>query len=453
MTNTQIENNNSITISKELDWLVELIDIRFENYFELNHSDKSMPNAPNIESDNSFYSRWIISNKLKDFDRLVIICCIANIFFPEIFDKFLIKNKTLDKRFTEFSGKMDEDKSRFIPTVGTINFIYYGRNTDTFFNTQFIFDRGYILNKISAIYFSNEVDNNYKMSKIIYLEDEIIKLITLGQDYKPDFSSNFPAKLLSTDLNWSDLVLNDFIRDEIENISTWIKYKYEITNDINISQKLNFGYKCLFYGPPGTGKTLTAALLGKHNNVDVYRVDLSQIVSKYVGETEKNLSRIFDIAENKNWILFFDEAESLFSKRTAVSSSQDKFANQLTGYLLQRIEDFKGLVVLATNLKPNIDRAFSRRIQTIVNFTLPSFNERKILWKNSIKNIASISNEEINSIAKDHEISGGSIKNIIQYSWLVAKRNGEKISLKHIVKGVKREVIKDGKTFEISKSK
>jgi len=446
--NIDFGKNNSITITKELNWLKDLIDIRFENYFKLNGSFKKMKPAPDVFNDNSCYSRWIISNQLTDFDRLIVICSISNIFFPEIFDKFLIKNKGLDKRFTEFSGKMDSEKSRFIPTVGTINFIYYGRNTDTLFDSQFIFDNEYILNKISAIYFSNDKDEEFKMSKVIYLNDEITKLITLGKDYKPDYSSNFPAKLLTTQLTWSELVLNEIIFDEIENVNTWIKFKSEINNNSNISKKINRGYKCLFYGPPGTGKTLSATLLGKHNNIDVYRVDLSQIVSKYVGETEKNLSRIFDIAENKNWILFFDEAESLFSKRTSVGDSKDKFANQQTAYLLQRIEEYNGLVILATNLKPNIDRAFSRRIQSIVNFSMPTFNERKKLWINSLDDIAEIDKSQINSLAKDYEISGGSIKNIIQFSWLYAKRNGGKITFRHLIKGVKRELIKDGKTFE-----
>ena len=134
----------------------------------------------------------------------------------------------------------------------------------------------------------------------------------------------------------------------------------------------------IYQGPPGTGKTLSASLIGKKNNLDVYRIDISQVVSKYIGETEKNLGNIFDVAENKNWILFFDEAESLFSKRTSVSDSKDKFANQETAYLLQRVENYNGLILLATNLKPNIDLAFSRRIQSIINFPIPTVKQREI---------------------------------------------------------------------------
>ena len=133
-----------------------------------------------------------------------------------------------------------------------------------------------------------------------------------------------------------------------------------------------------------------------------------------------------------------------------MGDSKDRFANQQTAYLLQRIEDYSGLVILATNLKPNIDRAFSRRIQSIINFTIPSNLERKKLWKNSLKNLTEISDKEINKLAKEYEISGGSIKNIIQFSWLYSKRKNVNISYKHLIQGVKRELMKDGKTLENS---
>lgn len=442
--------SNSLTIEKEITWLKTMIEFRFEKYFQLDKAVKIMPKAPNINRDNTFYSKWILENKLDDFDRLIIITALSNIFFPEIFDKFLIKNKVIDKRFTEFSGKLDSDKSRFIPTFGTINFIYFGCIAKNVIKSQDVFGKNYCLNKISAIYFSSEKDDEFIMSRVIYLQEEILKLITLGTKFKPDYSSNFPAKLLNTDLNWSDLILNPIVMDEVKNINTWIKFKNDILSNKALEKNIGRGYKCLFYGPPGTGKTLTASLIGKYNSVDVYRVDLSQVVSKYVGETEKNLSRIFDVAENKDWILFFDEAEALFSKRTSVGDSKDRFANQQTAYLLQRIEDYSGLVILATNLKPNIDRAFSRRIQSIINFTIPSNLERKKLWKNSLKNLTEISDKEINKLAKEFEISGGSIKNIIQFSWLYSKRKNENISYKHLIQGVKRELMKDGKTLENS---
>jgi SpoVK/Ycf46/Vps4 family AAA+-type ATPase len=132
------------------------------------------------------------------------------------------------------------------------------------------------------------------------------------------------------------------------------------------------GYRALFHGPPGTGKTLTAALVGKEFDIPVYRIDLSMVVSKYIGETEKNLELLFDRAEKKGWILFFDEADALFGKRTDVKDAHDRFTNQEVSYLLQRIEDYNGLVILATNMKSNIDEAFIRRLHLVIHFPLPS---------------------------------------------------------------------------------
>jgi SpoVK/Ycf46/Vps4 family AAA+-type ATPase len=217
-----------------------------------------------------------------------------------------------------------------------------------------------------------------------------------------------------------------------------------------LKKRFRKGYRALFYGPPCTGKTLTASLLGSMHNRSVYRIDLSQIVSKYIGETEKNLSRIFDIAENKDWILFFDEAESLFSKRTDVSDSKDKFANQETSYLLQRIEDFDGLIILATNLKPNIDRAFIRRFQSIIHFTLPMPKEREVLWRKALASFNVSSKIDYQDLAKRFEVSGGAINNAVQFAWLNAKRYGQDtIEADNLIHGIMRELGKEGKTSSI----
>ena len=128
--------------------------------------------------------------------------------------------------------------------------------------------------------------------------------------------------------------------------------------------------KILFIGAPGTGKKTLASLIGQQSGKAVYRIDLSMLISKYIGETEKNLSQVFDAAEDKNWILFFDEAAALFGKRTNVRDAHDKYANQEVAYLLQKIENHNGLVILATNMKSNIDEAFKRRFQTIITFPI-----------------------------------------------------------------------------------
>lgn len=141
-----------------------------------------------------------------------------------------------------------------------------------------------------------------------------------------------------------------------------------VKDHINKIRKIKPGYKVLFHGPTGTGKTLAAALIGKQTGMPVYRVDLSAVFSKYIGETEKNIERLFKNAESKDWILFFDEADALFGKRTNIKDAHDKYANADIAYLLQRIDDCKGIVILATNLKQNIDNPFIRRLQFVFDF-------------------------------------------------------------------------------------
>ena len=209
------------------------------------------------------------------------------------------------------------------------------------------------------------------------------------------------------------------------------------------------GSRSLFIGPPGTGKTLSACLLGKHCGCDVYKVDLSLVVSKYIGETEKNLARIFDAAEHKGWILFFDEADALFGKRTRVEDSHDRYANQEVSFLLQRIEEFDGVVILASNFRANIDDAFVRRFQSVVHFPMPKPPERLRIWRDAFPPHAHARRPlDLGRIAEKYELSGGTIMNVVRYASLMAvSRGGAAIALEDVEEGVRREFIKDGRAL------
>lgn len=438
--------NNALSIEKDIIWLDQVISERLESYFK--SEPFKMPIPPETLKTESKYYQFLIDNHLSLIERFIIATCLSSLFKPQVFDKLLIKNKPLDKRFTEFGGKIDDNKSIFIPTIQTIAFIFFGDRFESIFQLQKILNNNSLFRTKDFIEINNDSNQNLFFTSTLNLSEELVQLFTVGIDYKPNYSSNFPANLITTKLDWQDLILSKNTLDEVLIVNTWIENKIEINNNKILEKKINKGYKCLFFGPPGTGKTLTASLIGKKNNKDVYRIDLSQVVSKYIGETEKNLAKIFDIAENKDWILFFDEAESLFSKRTSVQDSKDKYANQQTAYLLQRIENYNGLIILATNLKPNIDQAFSRRIQSMINFPIPSYKERMILWVNALNGIAELDEKFIEQIANTYEISGGVIKNVIQYAWLLSKSTGMDISSNHILSGIKRELFKEGKSFE-----
>ena len=253
------------------------------------------------------------------------------------------------------------------------------------------------------------------LSGQLRISEEFLSLVLLDKDYKPDYNTGFPAKRITTGLAWEDMVLDYQVAAELEEINTWISSGKIIMEDWGLCRFLKAGYRSLFYGPPGTGKTLAATLLGKKNKMDVYRIDLSMIVSKYIGETEKNLARVFDLAGNRNWILFFDEADALFGKRTSTNTSNDRHANQEVAYLLQRIEDFPGMIILATNLRSNMDEAFSRRFQSVIYFPMPTQELRAQLWQKMIpKEWLGEDAHELISMAAETELSGGSITNVVR---------------------------------------
>ncbi|RRQ48388.1 ATP-binding protein [Maribacter algicola] len=267
--------------------------------------------------------------------------------------------------------------------------------------------------------------------------------------YKSKYNPNFPAKRITTSQEWEDLVLADHLLNGLEEIKAYTQYGKLLKNDHQFGKKIKPGFKVLFTGPPGTGKTLTATLLGKSCGMDVYRVDLSMVVSKYIGETEKNLSKVFYLAENKDWILFFDEAHALFGKRSNSADSHDRYANQVVSFLLKRMEDFHGLVILCSNFKKNIDEAFFRRFQLVLDFEVPNAHQRYMLWqKSKTKEFEYEEAVDIDFLAEEYELTAASIINILHYSILKCLgRNDTIIKLKDIEAGLKIEKIKEGKSI------
>jgi SpoVK/Ycf46/Vps4 family AAA+-type ATPase len=208
------------------------------------------------------------------------------------------------------------------------------------------------------------------------------------------------------------------------------------------------GLSALFSGPPGTGKTMAAEVLAGELGLDLYRVDLSGVVSKYIGETEKNLSRIFGEARTGTAILFFDEADALFGKRTEVSDAHDRYANIETSYLLQKMEEYDGVVVLATNMRHNMDEAFLRRIRFIVDFPFPTADSRRLIWRSVFPRTAPLGDDvDFAALAEQFPISGGEIKNVALGAAFLAAADGGVITRQHIRSGARREFDKIGKLW------
>ena len=286
-----------------------------------------------------------------------------------------------------------------------------------------------------------------RMAGKLVMAEEYVELFLTGKMGKPGFSMDFPAQLITTQLVWKDLVLHPHTQKQVQSLLNWLQHGATVQKDLGLGDKIAPGYRALFYGPSGTGKTLTAKLLGKHTGKDVYRVDLSMVISKYIGETEKNLSKLFDKAENKDWILFFDEADALFGKRTGVKDAHDRFANQEISYLLQRVENYNGLVILASNLKENIDEAFLRRFQAVIHFPMPSRAERLRLWQQSIpKALGLAPTLQLNHYADKYELTGADIINIVHHCCVeTVARNGQELTKACLEEGIGRELVKLGK--------
>jgi SpoVK/Ycf46/Vps4 family AAA+-type ATPase len=203
-----------------------------------------------------------------------------------------------------------------------------------------------------------------------------VERLATGSVNPASFSTDFPVEHLQTEMEWDDVVLHPKTQRQIREIENWVKGNSVLMDARGKGTRVTAGYRVLFHGPAGTGKTLTATLLGKTTGRPVLRIDLSRVVSEYIGETEKNLSRLFDEARAKGWILFFDEADALFGKRTEVRDAHDKYANQEVAYLRQAIESHSGLVILATHQRDDIDDAFLRRFQASVHFSPPTRSNR-----------------------------------------------------------------------------
>ncbi|HEV7783644.1 MAG TPA: ATP-binding protein [Chitinophagaceae bacterium] len=540
-TQQQPEQNGS-KIPEEFTYIYDLFVYRLSKHF-----GKTMPEPPmpRLRKWSSFI-RTFVENELKlpgdavfeaagaekevkfdmDAARLLLIALIP-FAIPDLYDRAIadaasdLSPETAMKKsgkndFPKMGGIHGVNYRGFLPTGQTALFLLAGDDYLYRRSLHRLFDADHVFVRKKIIWLEELSAGEPFIHGRLIMSQDYVDLLLFGKNKPPHFSTSFPAKKIETDLIWEDLVINNEQREQIEEIRTWINYNDKLTKEWKWEARCKTGYKALFYGPPGTGKTLTASLIGKYagmeipdaidecghprsreelesiNNKkqkDVFRVDLSMVVSKYIGETEKNLSILFARAEDKGWILFFDEADALFGKRTGVRDAHDKYANQEVSYLLQRLEEYRGLVILSSNFKSNIDEAFLRRFNSVVKFHLPDTAERVAIWKRTfprdtifLENIDALpdcgipESIDIYPLIKKYELSGGGILNVVHYASLkgikgIEERNKKAvvpagheeeeedhskedtvskptIFLNDIVKGIQNEMIKEGKPFE-----
>ena len=444
--------NNSIpALQKEMSWLSAVIEQVIKTYFlQEGHEKEWLDIAlPDISDSHDPYSSIVKKWKLNVYERLALALAMAPHFQPDALDIFFGKNQLYDRGFTEFGGVADKTHSGFLPTGQTFYFLVTAVHPELRIHATDVLNGNSLLIKEQVLLLGETEACIPAQNGVLGLSNKWFHYFLTGSELQQENTPSFPAQKISTFMEWEEVVLDAAVYEQIMELRTWVENADILMNDWGLYKKIKPGYRALFYGPPGTGKTLTATLLGKVTGRDVYKIDLSLIVSKYVGETEKNLSAIFDIARYKNWILFFDEADALFGKRTEANSSNDRFANQQTAYLLQRVEDFPGVVILASNLKANMDQAFSRRFQSIIHFDMPGPEERYLLWKKAFEGTCKLHREiDLYKVSENYELTGGAIINILRNCALSAiRRNDTVVHKQELMNAIRKELKKENKTI------
>lgn len=426
-------------MTAHIDWFGNMLTTAIQLYFQQGCEYSS------IEEVTPPIDRWLESmtgrQEITFSERVVIMLALMPHTSPQALDIFFVQNKNFDRQYTEFGGWKGLSHGGFLPTGETASFIIAGEDMEKKKAVIRMFQKDHWFYTRNILRLEGAGEGEPFLSGQLRPSEEFLSHVLLDKEYKPDYNIGFPAKLITTPLEWEDMILDYQTHEALEEINMWVEHRHTIMEDWGLKRILKPGYRALFYGPPGTGKTLAATLLGKKNNMDVYRVDLSMIVSKYIGETEKNLAKVFDLAENRNWILFFDEADALFGKRTSTNTSNDRHANQEVAYLLQRIEDFPGTVILATNLKSNIDEAFSRRFQSVIYFPMPDEELRADLWRSMLpKEWLGDDAEELIAMAAETELSGGAITNVVRRCAVaLVKRNSTQLNEKMLMVTLAKE--------------
>jgi AAA+ superfamily predicted ATPase len=431
---------NAIVLRQEFEWLERCILERRKEYTEdvvINIENFAPPALlfPDIP-----YTQFVNRQNFSVEERLMLLLAIASALNPSILDSFAFHKQ--DGTPCLAPGiRRSQQSGQLIPTGFTVLFLCAGKNEQRRIRCSSLFDAGHIFQQKKIISLSGGLSSEPKYSANLLIHPDWLDLLTTGSYSKPIYGEDFPAEEVYCSMDWEDMVMDELT-------STRLRY---LMNNITHGELLNDnGLKrlALFYGPAGTGKTTSAAIIGKMCNKPVFKIETSQVVSKYIGETEKNLARVFDRAQDKGWILFFDEADSLFSKRIEnPQTSNDKFVNNEINYVLQRLNDFKETVILGTNLPDTLDKAMGRRQYMKVPFYYPDSNQKIKLWEMKKPKVI-FYDESVNfdALSAHPNLSPDNIQNIVNFAFIETIAKGmEHITMDLLIEGLKIESEKENK--------
>ncbi|RFS19337.1 ATP-binding protein [Chitinophaga silvatica] len=395
-------------------------------------------------------ARFVKKYELSLTDHYWLLIALCPHIRPGFFDEVIQDALGQPADFPPIGGMRGRQFRGFLPTAETALFLLTGENwmeRHLLFHRTFHPDHFFAERRVLIL--ENPPDGEPMISGKLILNQSFVTYFTTGREHLPLYSSQFPARELKTKLSWKDVVLNPQTDHQLSELRAWYQHNKTLSGKFGMGSRINPGYRALFYGPPGTGKTVSTAILGKEFKKTVFRIDLSNLVSKYIGETEKNLNTLFEEAHHRNWILFFDEADALFGKRTQVKDAHDRYANQEVSYLMQRIETFDGLIILASNLKGNMDDAFVRRFQSVIHFPYPTPEEQLRIWQKAFPSkLPPGPGIDLQFIAQRYKLSGANIVNIAHYCCLTAMaQNEQHVNAPLLEKGILRELSKEGKAY------
>jgi hypothetical protein len=435
-----------LALQRELDWLAALVQARVERLFRRQGGEANLPlipEPPPLPTGSEAASPWaelVGELAAEPLARLALALLLAAQLRPAALDPLMLNNPALERRFSQCGGLLRE--TGFEPTGDTLALLADGGQQAGRLAVVRLLAQEGPLRRLGLL---APAEGDAPLKGGLRLVGSWLEWIA-GAGPRPGAElAATTARRLTTDMAWQDLVLPAGTLRQLEEIETYLHHRPTLLAAWGMAKRLRPGYRALFHGPPGTGKTLTAALLGARLGLEVRRVDLSQAVSKYIGETEKNLAAVLDRAEQRQWLLLFDEADALFGKRSETRDAHDRYANQEIAYLLQRLETFQGVVILATNLPANLDGAFLRRFESVVYFPMPGPEQRLRLWREAFSPLAQLE-VDLEALAVRHELSGGLILNVVRRVSLQAiAAGGRPIGEADLLRAIRQELEKEGK--------
>ena len=488
---------NASDLDREMAWLAEVIDmrIRLKTGQKSRYRNATKIKPPSLRRSKSEYGRFVLEHGLEAPERFLLILAIAPHIRPDVLDAYFgwMRQETYTghddakpEKTADPSPPLSADDepeanpgtpstrniqaaplktnaagplmspaqmplmspaalrhhSGFLPTGETAMFLYADEDLEKRLLLLKALERSHPFSREQVLRLEEPPPGQPMLSGHLLISESALRLFTTGEIMPPGFDPYFPATRMQSEMQWEDLVLAAQVQTSLSRIEAFLQNRDSLTRQWQQGKHHKPGLTALFYGPPGSGKTLTAALLGKKAGVDAYRIDLSTVVSKYIGETEKNLSRIFEKAEDRQWILFFDEADALFGKRTTVRDAHDRYSNtssaHATSLLFSLLENYTGLAILSVDLLEKPDGRLLRHFELAVHFSMPGEEERLLLWKEGIgKGIRLDRSVDLNYLAATYELSGGTIMKVIRFANLNAlHRKSRKIALEDILEGI-----------------